>query len=101
MAPDHSSRPRVADDVAWALVDNEVVAFEAMGPAVHLLSASAAMLWQCFDGTTTISELASDVAAAFQLSGDRALADVSNFTLEMLALRLLTLNEWEPDEDER
>ncbi len=42
----------------------------------HLLNDTGALLWQLFDGTVTIAELASDVTAVFDLDHHEALDQI-------------------------
>lgn len=84
--------PTRAPDVAWVLVDGEVVAFEPQGPAVYLLSSTGGLIWQCFDGTTSVSDLATDLAEVFVIPLDEAVRGVEAFMLEMVGFRLLAVD---------
>lgn len=80
-------------EVAWVELDGEVVVFHAGEHRAHLLNATGSLLWQLLDGTVTIGELATDVAAVFDLSREEAADQVRRFAEEMEALRLLAPRE--------
>jgi hypothetical protein len=60
-----SFAPRAADHVAAVELDGEAVLYDEQRQTVHLLSPSATVLWNCFDGTGTIDEIATDIAEVF------------------------------------
>jgi len=61
--------PRPFSDIASVAVDDEVVLARPGGHGaptrVHVLSGTAPVVWQCFDGVSTVGELVEDVAVAF------------------------------------
>ena len=84
--------PRQRPDVASVELEGEMVlaATEDNGYLVtHWLNATGAIVWQCFDGSTSLDELISDLGAAF--GADRAVVadDVLRLTRALGAAGLL------------
>ncbi len=49
-------------DVAWAPIDREVVVWHPAHGASFALDPTAALLWQCLDGESTVGEVLADIA---------------------------------------
>jgi len=60
-------------DVAWALVGDRLVV-HAAGSA-HVLDPTAAVLWQCLDGVSSLRDVFADIADAFAIPLDQVAAD--------------------------
>jgi PqqD family protein of HPr-rel-A system len=58
-------RPRVRDDLTVVVLDGEAVVYDDVSGELHHLNASATVVFELLDGTSTIRELADDVADAF------------------------------------
>lgn len=56
--------PRPRGDLSSVEVDGEAVVYTPRG-GVHRLDRLATVLWRCFDGTTSLRELADDLADVF------------------------------------
>jgi len=56
---------RVREDVASVELDGEVVIYDAAAERSHLLSPTAGLIFACLDGTSTLAEVAADLAEAF------------------------------------
>lgn len=80
MQADHPVR---AHDVAWRLVDDEMVLVSAEKGAIFSLSSVGAFVWERSDGTRDIVTLVEDVCDAFEVDPDRAAVDVLAFVEEM------------------
>lgn len=91
-AVDLLARPRLHEDVSWIEIDREIVAVHAGRETVHLISATGALLWPFLDGKTSVTALAEDIAAVFDLSPEDALSDVSRFVAQMKIEQLVVLN---------
>jgi PqqD family protein of HPr-rel-A system len=59
-------RPRVRDDLTVVVLDGEAVVYDEVSGELHHLNASATVVFELLDGTSTIRELAADVAEAFE-----------------------------------
>jgi len=57
-------------------IDGEAVLLDESDNRLHRLNATAALLWACFDGTTTVRQIATEVSEEFGLPYDTVLADV-------------------------
>jgi PqqD family protein of HPr-rel-A system len=60
-----ASRPRVRDDLTVVVLDGEAVVYDEVSGELHHLNGSATVVFELLDGTSTIRELAADVADAF------------------------------------
>jgi hypothetical protein len=70
------SRLRPRDDVAWVTVLDEVVVYEPERAVSYVLSPTAALVWRCLDGHSTLGEIIDDVAAAFEVEHGRVSEEV-------------------------
>jgi hypothetical protein len=81
--------PTINPAVEWVELDGEVVIYDGDRHQAILINATGALLWQLFDGTATVDELADDVVAVFGVSREDALDDVLTFAEEMAEQGLL------------
>jgi peroxiredoxin len=58
--------PVARADVTIGERDGETVLVDRASGAVHLLNPTAAIVWQCLDGSGTIDEIAADIADVFE-----------------------------------
>lgn len=86
---DASSRPARRHDVVWIEVDGDVVAHDPDAGVTHVLNATAALMWRCFDGVSPLAEIATDFADALGAQPGAVLADVIAGTREMARAGLL------------
>jgi exosome complex RNA-binding protein Rrp42 (RNase PH superfamily) len=84
--------PTPFDSVVWTEIDGEVVVVDPRLEEVHLLSETAAILWQLLDGEASIQEIADDVADAFEIPIEQAVRDVSEFAELMNQRSLVALD---------
>jgi peroxiredoxin len=72
--------PRARSDVAAVLVDREIVIGRVPEGSSYLqtcaLNESGSIVWQCFDGSGTIDEIAADIADVFGADSESVTADV-------------------------
>jgi len=54
-----------APGVAWVAIGDETVVYRVVGAASLVLNATAGLLWQCLDGTSTLVDILDDLADAF------------------------------------
>jgi PqqD family protein of HPr-rel-A system len=59
-----AARPRVRADLTVVVLDGEAVVYDEVSGELHHLNASATMVFELLDGTSTIRQLAADVADA-------------------------------------
>jgi peroxiredoxin len=57
-------------DVSIAEHDGETVLVDAATGAVHLLNPTAAIVWQCLDGSGSVAEIVADIADVFERQAD-------------------------------
>ena len=68
-------------------LDGEVVAYR--DGAMHRLDRIATMLWNAFDGSTTLGELADDLSAVYSEPRDKILGDIVACVAELSRQGLL------------
>jgi hypothetical protein len=51
--------------VAWVTIGDETVVYRALGAASLVLNATAGLLWQCLDSTSSLGDILDDLADAF------------------------------------
>lgn len=59
------SRPLAIDDTETALFEGEAVVFREATKSIHRLNASAAAVWVCCDGETTVADMIAELAEVF------------------------------------
>lgn len=83
--------PGSADGVVGVPVADEMVLLHEPTQALHALDPVATILWQCFDGASSIAEIARDAAEAFGISHATAAADIGHLVDSLLGLGLVEL----------
>ena len=73
-----------------ALHSREAVLFDPDTGSMFVLNPTAALLWQCLDGTASLGELAGDVEVAFGVTRDEAERDVLDFARALAERGLLS-----------
>ena len=58
-------RPLAVDDTETALFEGEAVVFREATKSIHRLNASAAAVWVCCDGETTVADMVAELAEVF------------------------------------
>jgi len=78
-----------AEDVIWREIDNEIAVIRDDGLAVYVLNKTAARIWKMCDGSLRPDEIAAKLCEEYDVSIDRASADVRNALTGMRAKGLL------------
>lgn len=68
---------------------DEVVVLDAAGQRVHRLNGSASYIWDCCDGRTSVTEIVTRLAAAFDVTEDAVSDDVHKAIAEFDRLGLM------------
>jgi hypothetical protein len=76
-----------------ARVGDELLVLDPGAGALHVLSASAAAVYQAIDGTTTTATIASALAESIPVQPDRLLADVISAVESMIEGRLVIADD--------
>ena len=58
-------RPRAREDVVFRRLEDEWVLYDPKGQNMHVLNASAGVIWLHLDGTKTLEDLVEHTRAAF------------------------------------
>jgi hypothetical protein len=82
--------PERTPSMAWQTVEGETVLLNIDGRELLGLNAVGARVWDLCTGAT-IDEIAAAVAHEFDVSGERAGADVRQFVAQLVAAGALTL----------
>jgi Coenzyme PQQ synthesis protein D (PqqD) len=67
--------PAHAQSVHTVEVDGEAVLLDERDGRLHLLNPSAALVWACFDGESSIGEIVDDISDELDVPRDLVLAD--------------------------
>jgi hypothetical protein len=67
--------PRRGTGIHTVELDGEAVLHDEEDGRLHLLNATGALLWACFDGTSSIGEIVSDISDVLGVPYQEALAD--------------------------
>jgi Coenzyme PQQ synthesis protein D (PqqD) len=91
-----SRHPRAAclkrrRDVKSRLVDGETVVLDQQAGVVHQLNATASFIWERCDGQSTLTDIAQQLAQAFEVDPHVASCDVNAMIGQLEALHLLEL----------
>jgi hypothetical protein len=99
---DETFLPRAAAHVASVELDGEAVLYDEDRETVHLLSPTATVLWNCFDGSGTIGEIAADVADAYGADVAAVREDIVRVARDLGRQNLLdgVIPDPEPEGDE-
>jgi Coenzyme PQQ synthesis protein D (PqqD) len=74
-AVDERLVPRRGAGIHTVELDGEAVLHDEEDGRLHLLNATGALLWACFDGTSSIGEIVSDISDELGVPYQEALAD--------------------------
>ena len=69
--------------------DDEVLIVDDRTGRIHVLNSIAAIVWECFDGTVTLGELAPELAEVFETPLEVVTADILAMTRQLGELGLL------------
>ncbi len=58
------SRPLRREDAAAVQLDDNVALYDDVGQLLIMLNSSAAAIWECCDGTTTVDDMVRELTAA-------------------------------------
>lgn len=75
--------PVRADDTHTVEADGEAVVLDEGADRLHLLNPTAALLWACFDGVSSLDEIAADIAEELGASPDVVLSDAVAVTRDL------------------
>jgi hypothetical protein len=80
---------RRADNSIWREIDGEVAIIKDDGMAIHVLNKTAARIWEMCDGTLGPNEIAARLCERYDVSFERASADVAKALASMVEKGLL------------
>ena len=86
-----SGYPQRREDNTWRDIGGEVVIMDEDGIQVCLLNKTATMIWTLADGTRTVEEIAESICQRFEISIQEAVADIQEFSAQLLEARLVEL----------
>jgi PqqD family protein of HPr-rel-A system len=80
---------RPAPELSWPPVAGELAIYDARDGQYHVLNPSAAAIWTAIAAGTPAADIATDLAARYDIAVDAMQADVDAFITDALQLRLL------------
>lgn len=81
--------PKRREDNIWRDIGGEVVILDEDDTQVCLLNKTAALIWTLADGTRTLAEIAESICQRFEVSPQEAVADVQEFSAQLLEADLV------------
>ena len=78
-----------AEDIIWREIDDDIVVIRDDGVSVHMLNKTAARIWEMCGGDLGPDEIASKLCERYDVSLEKASADVRNVMAKMVELGLL------------
>lgn len=69
-------KPKIRDDLTIVELDGEAVVFDELSCDLHYLNPTATLVFRLCDGTGTVDELATDIAAAYRADEEQIRRDV-------------------------
>lgn len=87
---DDSSAPVHADSAFSVELDGETVVLEEATGELHLLNATASLVWQCIDGESTLGAIAADLADVTGAPAERVTDDILALVRSLADKGLLT-----------
>jgi PqqD family protein of HPr-rel-A system len=76
-------RPAVRPDLRIEALEDELVLYDPRSGRAYVLNPTASALWERCDGSRSVETLAQELAAAFEVAYDDALADVRAFLTQL------------------
>jgi hypothetical protein len=76
--------PVPAPGVGFVDADGEAILVVEATNAFHLLNQTAALLWRCFDGESSIADICFDLADVLEIPFDQALDDTLEVTVGLV-----------------
>jgi hypothetical protein len=80
---------RRSSKVAWREIEGEIVIISPEDSSVHELNETAGAFWRQADGKRDLSEIARNLAAAYDAPVDTVLADIEDLIADLCSKRLL------------
>jgi hypothetical protein len=77
------------EDVIWRRIGDDVVVITADGQSTHILNKTAAIIWEASGGGTEITRIAELLCERFEVSLERARADVKEFLGVLIRLNIM------------
>jgi hypothetical protein len=90
-----TSAPAPRRSLVWVEVDGELVVADEESGGLHLLNPTAALVFSCLDGASTLEEIAGDIAAELGSDPAQVTADVVALARQLQAMGVLA------EEDDR
>jgi hypothetical protein len=81
--------PHPRREIVSVEIDGELIVYDDEREMAHLLSPTAAIVWELLDGRSRVDEIAADIAEAFDLTTDNALDDVITLVQDLASRGLL------------
>jgi len=86
---DETYLPSVRDDVQYRELEDGGVIYDTESERIHTLNLTAAYIWNCCDGSRTVSDIASELHRHVSVSPEQALNDVLHAITYFKGERLL------------
>ena len=82
-------RPKIRDDLAFVVLDGEAVIYDTQNQNIHHLNPTATLLFELFDGSATVPDLAADIGEAFGMPAEDAEVQIRHLMRQFRKAQLL------------
>ena len=87
--PEGGSRPVRLDGAVAVELDDNVALYDDVGQVLIMLNSSAAVIWECCDGATTLDDMVRELAAAHPDDAAEIVEDVRQTLRKLVELGLV------------
>ena len=84
--------PKQRDDIHTRMVEGEAVLLDRQKDLIHQLNSTATHVWNCCDGRTSLTEIATQLAEVFDVPQEIATQDLATVIQQFRDLHLLMYN---------
>jgi hypothetical protein len=81
--PDGAFVPARAPGVVTLDLEGDPIVFDEASDQLHLLNPTAALIWSCFDGATSVGDLSSDIGEALGVPAELVLGDALDLVVQL------------------
>lgn len=85
----HGWQPKQSAEIQQQQIGNEILLLDGKGKTVHVLNATAFTIWECCDGSNTVTQIEAALREQFEISAGTTLTKDVTATLDALRQKQL------------
>ena len=90
---------RASHRILWRSVGSETIVVDPDSGASFVLNAVGAFIWELVDGERTIADITSEICDSYEVTPERAQADIEQWADWMAERKLVIVETAAPDKD--